>query len=104
MLAYLVLLGGVVFIGMLSVLCGVIAGWISRSAWVAALTSCLLYSALLLAACCLLYQTVPQDAVVHAQSVNSILTGGGFCLVVGVPICALVPAGLYLLIRRPTGG
>lgn len=59
-MGYLILLGSVLLAGMLGVKVGELAGRISGSTFVASLTSCLLYSGLLLAGCCLLYQSIPQ--------------------------------------------
>jgi archaellum biogenesis protein FlaJ (TadC family) len=99
MLAYVCLLACVAFVALTCVLCGIAAGWLADSTLIASLTSLLLFAALLAGGCWLLYQTIPPDKDVHAQSVGMIILLGGSSLVIGGSFCALVPVGLRWLMK-----
>ena len=102
-MGHLILLGAVVLVGMLGVKVGELAGRLSGSTLVAALTSFLLYSGLLFAGCWLLYQSIgpmpqgvnPQvaelNARVQAQAERGVIQFGIVCWLVGGSLCLVVP-------------
>lgn len=100
-MGYLILLGGVLLAGMLGVIVGELAGRLSGSTLVAALTSCLLYSGLLFAGCWLIMpppmplgvdpQLAELNARVYAETVRGIINFGVLCFLVGGSLCMLIP-------------
>ena len=100
-MGYLIPLGGVWLAAMLGLKVGDLAGRLTDSTVVAALTSCLLYSGLLFAGCWLMMpppmpqgvdsQLAELNARVHAQTVQGIINFGALCFLVGGSLCTLIP-------------
>jgi len=96
---YIGLLFVVVFIGMLAVASGMLAGLMTKSTLVASITSFLLYSILLFAFCWFLYQSIPPErpgmndalASMRANSIRKVVGFGVVSFVVGGSISAIIP-------------
>ena len=99
MIGYLLLIGGACLFGLVSVVCGVLAGLISKSTPAASFTAFLVYSGLLLIGCWLLYRSIPPDPVVQAQANGFIVALGGCCWLLGGSLCAILPIAFGKLAR-----